>query len=157
MKTYDGVFLGKQLTAKKRGLFLQKGSIIDLRLGSKYASYIDVFSYFQTCIFSLHIPEYSSCHGSSKNRVARTFNLHCTAVQGRFADAFLYFWGDKGYILNQRGLCSNVIQSRLIVCGDTVPSSQTSFLKIKIFLEKGVRTWESGEQSLDKIQLIYTQ
>ena len=33
--TYDRTFLRKQLTAKNRGLFLQKGSVIDARLGSK--------------------------------------------------------------------------------------------------------------------------
>ena len=38
LNIYDGVFLRKKLTAKSHYLFLQKSSIIDLRLGCKYAS-----------------------------------------------------------------------------------------------------------------------
>ena len=35
---YDGAFLQKYFTAKSRELFSQKISIVDVRLGSKYAS-----------------------------------------------------------------------------------------------------------------------
>ena len=38
-------------------------------------------------------------------------------------------------------MCSSVIRGRLIICGDTVPSLQTFFLTIKIFLESGMHTW----------------
>ena len=36
MNIYDGAFLQKQWTAKNRWLFLQKDSIVDVLLGSKY-------------------------------------------------------------------------------------------------------------------------
>ena len=55
----------KQL--KTVNYFFKKSSIADVWLGSKYASDMDVFSYFQTCVFSLHISGNSTCNNLSRN------------------------------------------------------------------------------------------
>ena len=43
LNIYDVDFLRKQLTAKSHSLFLRKGSIVDIRVGSKFSEFFAKF------------------------------------------------------------------------------------------------------------------
>ena len=61
---YDGAFLQKQFTAFSRVLFSQKSSILDILLGSKYASPCFLVLHFHRCRLSESNKQKQPCKGA---------------------------------------------------------------------------------------------